>query len=522
MDDVSAVSPIRSCPLLVVLVACASAATAEVPDPVERPNVLFVLLDDVGIGDFRPYNPDTRVSLPTIEQLAAEGFFFTDAHTATAKCAPSRYAILTGNYQWRGLKSWGQWHYKGGAQVLPGQETLGDLFRRAGYATAFVGKYHLGSEFYEKGGDGFATGATADDAVDFARPMIDGPNEKGFDYAFTALRGIQESPYAFFENDRLAGAVHELIHWPAGDYGGTAIELPGIGVADWSTESVGSAFLERALAYIDDHVARASGQPFFLYYNAAAVHSPHKPPAALAGRAVLGASGLSARGDMLVEADVAIGELLAALDRHGLAERTLVVVTSDNGAPRLGRETSRGHDANAGLRGDKGTIYEGGHRVPLIVRWPGALAPPLAPGTRVDGFVAVQDLFATFAELLEVPLDAAQARDSVSLLPLLATGEPTRRSMVFEADAPEDGAPDGIDGRHFAYRDGDLKLVLDARRRPVGLYDLAADLHERSNLLFARPDAVAALEAALAAALASERTAPLPAPVSEPAGIAPP
>src|SRR5690606_22885109 len=320
------------------------------------------------------------------------------------------------------------------------------------------------------------------------------------------------SPYAFFENDRLAGAVHELIHWPAGDYGGTAIELPGIGVADWSTESVGSAFLERALAYIDDHVARASGQPFFLYYNAAAVHSPHKPPAALAGRAVLGASGLSARGDMLVEADVAIGELLAALDRHGLAERTLVVLTSDNGAPRLGRETSRGHDANAGLRGDKGTIYEGGHRVPLILRWPQTAAPSTQiPGTRIDALVGVQDLYATLAELLELPLAADQGRDSVSFLPLLLGGALSRDSMVFEADAPEDDAPDGIEGRHFAYRSGTLKMVFDAARRPVGLYDLAADLYERSNLLHASTHAehVGRMQEALAVALASERTAPV-------------
>lgn len=478
----------------------------------ERPNVLLILLDDVGIGDLRPYNPAGRVSLPAIEQLAAEGFVFTDAHTSTAKCAPSRYSILTGNYQWRGLKPWGQWNYKGGSQILPGQETLGDLLRKAGFATAIVGKYHLGGELYARNSDDFASGSSADDAVDFARPIEQGANQKGFDYSFLALRGIQESPYAFFENDRLVGSVDELIHWASGDYGSTGIELPGIGTSSWSTDGVGPALLAKALAYLDSHFASGAAQPFFLYYNAEAAHSPHKPPASLAGRNVQGASGLSARGDMLVEADVVVEQLLAVLERHGAAESTLVVLTSDNGAARLGRETSQGHDANAGLRGDKGTIYEGGHRVPLIVKWPTTLpSSPHPPGARVDGLVAVQDLYATFAELLELPLAADQARDSVSLLPLINGDASSRDGMVFEADAPEDDAPDGIEGRHFAYRSGTLKMVFDAARRPVGLYDLAADLYERSNLLHASTHAehVGRMQEALAVALASERTAPV-------------
>src|SRR5690606_14505160 len=230
------------------------------------------------------------------------------------------------------------------------------------------------------------------------------------------------------------------------------------------------------------------------------------------GQNVQGASGLSARGDMLVEADVVVEQLLAVLERHGAAESTLVVLTSDNGAARLGRETSQGHDANAGLRGDKGTIYEGGHRVPLIVKWPTTLpSAPHPPGARVGGLVAVQDLYATFAELLELPLAAEQARDSVSLLLLINGAASSRDGMVVEAHAPEDDAPDGIDGRHFDYRSGTLKMVFDAARRPVGLYDLAADLYERSNLLHASTHAehVGRMQEALAVALASERTAPV-------------
>ena len=218
-----------------------------------RPNILFILADDVGWGDIRTNNPNGQVSLPTIERLANEGISFTDAHTSAAKCAPSRYSMITGNYQWRGRLPWGNWDYKGGSQILPGQDTLADLLKRAGYATAFVGKYHLGAHFYKKGSNDFATGADPDSSVDFARAMIDGPGDRGFDYSFVAMRGIQAGPYAYFENDQLHGDPSQLIMWQVGDYGDTKILEDGIGHPTWNTRDVGPTLLSKAANFIESH-----------------------------------------------------------------------------------------------------------------------------------------------------------------------------------------------------------------------------------------------------------------------------
>ena len=205
----------------------------------ERPNVVLILADDVGWGDIRSFNPDGRVILPAIEKLASEGLRFTDAHSSASKCAPSRYSLITGNYQWRGRKSWGQWNYKGGSQILPGQETLGHLAKRAGYTTAFVGKYHLGAHFYRRDSNSFASGSLADTEVDFSRRMVEGPRAMGFDYSFVAMRGIQAGPYAFFKNGALAGDESELFLWQPGDYGDTKILSGGIGLPNWNTRDVG-------------------------------------------------------------------------------------------------------------------------------------------------------------------------------------------------------------------------------------------------------------------------------------------
>jgi len=270
-----------------------------------QPNILFVLTDDVGWGDVRTYNPESQVSLPTIEALAAEGMHFTDAHTSAAKCAPSRYSIVSGNYQWRGKNNWGQWNYKGGSQILPGQMTLGHILQQAGYRTAFIGKHHLGGEFFLKNSNNFVSGAALDSDVDFARPFQNGLLATGFDYSFVALRGIQDSPYAFFENDNLFGNANNLISWAQGDYGDTEIPKDGIGLPDWNTREVGPALLEKAVEFIDTHdqtnMAAGTSEPFFLYYNTQAVHGPLKPPFTLRGTPILGTTGISDKTDLLRE-----------------------------------------------------------------------------------------------------------------------------------------------------------------------------------------------------------------------------
>ena len=491
-----------------------------------RPNILFVLTDDVGWGDIRAYNSNGKVELPAIERLAREGIRFTDAHTSTAKCAPSRYSIISGNYQWRGRKNWGQWNYKGGSELLAGQDSLGDVLQRAGYVTAIVGKYHLGAQFYEKGSTQFAGAGDPDDAVDFSRAMSDGPAQHGFDYSFIAMRGIQEGPYAFFENGLLYGNPAQLINWNAGDYGDTRILADGIGLPDWVTREVGPTLLAKSRGFISAHqqaqTSTAEPKPFFLFLNTGGVHEPRKPPVSIGDRMVLGKSVIGARGDMLLETDAIVERLLLDLEQRGLLQDTLVILSSDNGAQRIPAEQRAGHFANGDFRGDKGTIFEGGHRVPLIIKWGqqafGTSSHP--QGTVISALVGVQDLFATLAELVGVRLPADQGRDSVSLLPVLMGKATTARDqMVHEADAPEDNALDGgIEGRHFAYRSGSWKLVFNGTQSPVGLYDLALDPYEKSNLVGQpqQADRVATMKLALEKALASERTAPVVDPNSTP------
>jgi arylsulfatase A len=494
-----------------VLACCVFAQDAAAAS---RPNILLVLVDDIGWGDIRSFNSSGKVSLPTLERLANEGVRFTDAHTATAKCAPTRYSMVTGNYQWRGRHSWGQWNYKGGSQILDGQQTLGDVLRRAGYETALIGKYHLGAHFYKKGTEQFAGRSTADSEVDFARAMRDGPAERGFEYSFIALRGIQDGPYAFFENGRLYGDPADLITWYVGDYGDTQIVREGMGLPNWTTRDVGPTFLSKALAFIDRHQRAQSSvlepKPFFLYLNTEAAHGPYKPPVSIDDRKVLGTTH-SLRGDMLVEIDAVLERLLSDLDQRGLLQDTLVIFTSDNGGSSISSDYNKGHLANGNFRSSKGRIYEGGHRVPLIIKWgPRAFGASLLPaGSVSDALVGTHDLYATLADLVGVPLGADQGRDSVSLLPILS-GQATavRDTIISEADAPEIGG--GIEGRHFAYRSGTWKLVFDSSRSPVGLYDLGQDPFETTNLVAesSQNARISAMKASLESALVSDRTTP--------------
>jgi len=487
-----------------------------------RPNIVIVVGDDVGWGDVRANNPDGKIALPAIEKLARGGIRFSDAHTFASKCAPSRYSILTGNYQWRGRLSWGTWQYKGGSQLLPGQATLGSLLKRAGYSTAIVGKYHLGAHFYKTGSAGFATASDPDTVVDFSRAMVDGPSTLGFDYSFVAMRGIQAGPYAFFENGSLYGRASDLKMWNVGDYGNTQIIEGGIGLPNWVTRDVGPTLLSKALQFIESHhsaqAETSDPKPFFLYLASEAVHGPRKPPVAIGSRAISGISGLGKRTDMLVELDVVLDNVILRLEQLGLLENTLIVFTSDNGGSSLYSEINAGHLTSGGFRGDKGTIYEGGHRVPLIMKWGnGAFeSSPHPAGTVIDALVAVPDLYATLAALVGVPIGLDEGRDSISFLPVLqGQAAATRDHIVSEADEPEDEAVDGgISGRHFAYRGGSWKLVFNGSRTPVGLYDLSRDPHEANNLL-AQPEQsqrVATLRASFDQVLISTRTAPTSAP----------
>jgi arylsulfatase A-like enzyme len=482
----------------------------------DRPNVLFILTDDVGLGDIRSYNPDSKVSLPTIELLANEGMRFTDAHTSAAKCAPSRYSIISGNYQWRGTRNWGQWQYRGGSQIRSGQLTLGNIMQQAGYKTAFVGKHHLGGEFYAKNSDNFVTSNAPEIEVDFSRQFRSGPLEGGFDASFLALRGIQASPYAFFENDTFLGNPENVINWEVGDYGDTRIVEAGLGLPDWNTREVGPTILEKAIDFIGAHhqanISTGSNTPFFLYFNTESVHGPYKPPITIRGTPVLGTSGLSARGDMLREIDLMLKVIQEELSSRGLLDDTLIILTSDNGASRVGNETFLGHDAPGYFRGDKGTIFEGGHRVPLIIKWGDGSnnGSPVAPGSVNDALIGIQDLFTSLARLTGVSTAEDQGRDSFNMLPTILgyVGGNLRDHMIHEADEDESL---GRVSRHFAIREGDWKLILDDEDNPEFLFNLVNDSAESRNLVADanQADRVNQMLARFNMLMSAERSAPV-------------
>lgn len=455
-----------------------------------RPNILLFLADDIGWGDLSTYNPDSRIPMPSLEQLAQEGMHFIDAHTAAAKCAPTRYTVLTGNYHWRGLFLWGQWNWKGGSQILEGQWTLADILGRHGYNSAYIGKSHLGGEAYRLGSDQFIdNGKAPDEEVDFGRGISDGPLDRGFDYSFFTPKGIQGPPYAYFEQDQLVGAPSELIQWEQGLYGRSRIDVAGLGMPYWDSSQVGPDLAEKAIAFIDAHhqenLVNGTDNPFFLYYNSQSAHSPYTPPDHLLGEPVRGQVGMSPRADMVYEIDVVMDRLIEALRERALEENTLILFTSDNGGLR--DDTRFGHAAMGGLKGQKGFIWEGGHRVPLIAKWgDGTVAgSPIPPNSSSNQLIALHDLVATIAALVGEELPEDQARDSVNFLPLLLgeaeNDSPLREHLIMEGEDAGDGRVLGR--RYFAYREGPWKLVFEPDLQVKGLYNLDQDLSESTNLM---------------------------------------
>lgn len=494
-----------------------AALNGTVPDP----NIIVFVADDMGWGDSKSYNANSKISMPNLEALAADGMRFNDAHTSGAKCAPARYSILSGNYQYRGLQKWGQWNFRGGRQFLPGQQSLGDVAKSAGYSTAFIGKMHLGGEFYEKGTNTFVDYFVPEDDIDIARGMFEGPLTYGFDYDYVILRGIQRSPYAFFENDQLVGNPADLFTWTPGTGLGSSglgqIIASGIGLPDWDSSTVGPTIAEKAINFIDSHhqqnLANGTDTPFFMYYSPEAAHSPHTPPLTFLGEPVRGVTGISSHLDMIYENDVALGKLTDALNARGLEDNTLIIFTSDNGGITTSVDKAAGHFSVANLAGRKGEILEGGHRVPFIVKWGDGTSAGsvIAPGSVSNQLIGAQDLMATLAAILDQPLSQDQGKDSYNILPVLlgqqSETNPIRDHLMVEADTIN-----GIGGqpRHWAYREGPWKLIFDSNDVPDRLFNLDSDIRESVNLVAdtAQASRVQAMTAAYLAKRAAQRTAP--------------
>ena len=473
------------CVTVVVLCGGFSAPTVSANEP---PNVILFLMDDMGYGDCRSYNADSKVALPNLERLATEGMLFTDAHSPSSVCAPTRYSVLTGNYPYRGRLENGTWIFHQPSQVLDGQQTIGDLMKNAGYHTAFLGKVHLGGQVFSKStGEPISWKYDFRD-IDFSRPIENSPFSFGFDYAYELPQGIQGPPYLAFENGLLAGNPEELKIWEKGIHGNSVILKTGFGSPDWDTSQIGPILTDKALQFIDQHVSdnQATGRrkPFFMHYCTESCHKPHTPPVELDGVKIKGAFG-DFHLDMLFEADVTLGKMIDRLRQHGELDNTLILFASDNGGLSRGKPEAKklGHDSCGGLRGSKASIWEGGHRIPMIVRWgdgtPGGSV--IAPGSRSDALLGLQDIYATFADLTGQAVAPDQGLDSESFLSVLSGDQPgsIRKTLFVQANA------EPRYGQQLAkmVRMGDWKLITSREQKPLHLFNLASDLKETNDLL---------------------------------------
>jgi arylsulfatase A-like enzyme len=486
-----------------LLLAAGGITTAGVA--ADRPNVVIILADDLGIGDVSAYNERAAWKTPHLDRLAAAGITFSDAHTSAAICTPTRYGIMTGRYNWRSrLKKGG---FNGASRPLIESEriTLAKLFKGQGYHTAIVGKWHLGWDWAMKDGQTQVEDEGAVASIDFSQPVRSGPREQGFEYSFCLPGSLSSPPYVYLENGRPTSILtatsvshDEKAFWRKGPKG-----------ADFHHADVLSVVTDRSVEYIR---RRADGpQPFFLYVALTAPHAPIIPT-----QPFIGTSNANAYGDFVLQVDHAVGRITGALAENARLKNTLVFFTSDNGqSPRADFHddelTKAGHNGSYIYRGKKFDIYEGGHRVPFLATWPGRIAA----GTRSDETICTVDFMATAADLLGVRLSDDTAEDSYSLLPVLTQRsyrKPLREATVHHSE----------EGR-FAIRRGDWKLILwpgsggwaypkTAEQMkglpPLQLYNLREDPAETTNRVGAHPELVAELRNLLASYVRSGRSTP--------------
>ncbi len=430
-----------------------------------QPNVIYILADDLGIGDVSAYNPDSKIKTQHIDQLAAEGVRFTDAHSGSAVCTPTRYGILTGRYSWRGsLKKGVTWSYDKPI-IEEGRLTVAQMLQDNGYETACIGKWHLGMNWAD---------STGKWPVDFDKPLVNSPNSNGFDYFFGIPASLDIPPYVYVENGHVTGQPNRLTENKS-DYGWWRLGPTG---EDFEHTEVLPTFFEKAKNFI----AQKREKPFFLYLPLSAPHTPILPDSESRG-----GSKLNEYGDFVLMVDTLVGDLLAELKAQGLDENTLIIFTSDNGcAPYADTEgmEAQGHFSSLNYRGYKADIYEGGHRIPLIMKW----ADHFEEGGVISETNCLTDFIATMADLLKIKLPDNAAEDSFSLMPLLTKeGEFKRESTIHHS----------VNG-NFAYRKGDWKLIMapgsggwsfpKPGQEPEGtpefqLYNLKDDIAETKNLV---------------------------------------
>ena len=458
----------------------------------ELPNIIFILADDLGIGDLSCYNEMSKIPTPNLDAIAEEGIMFTDAHTSSSVCTPTRYGIMTGRYNWRSPLKQSVLTGKSKALLPPGRKTIAHLLKESGYHTAFFGKWHLGMDWEKIEGierKGAGWDAVDFDDIDFSKPVKNGPKEAGFDYSFVHPASLDMAPYVYLENG-ICTMLPDTVSVDTSKYGWWR---KGPTSRDFSHQEVSPKLFELSSEYVKEK--RDNNQPFFLFLSLPSPHTPILPNEKWKGK-----SKLNPYGDFVMMIDDLVGELLEKIELAGMKENTMIIFTSDNGcspAANIALLNEKGHFPSHIYRGHKADIYEGGHRVPFIVRWPNKIQKT----RKEERIICTTDLYTTFSEICGHQIAGNEGEDGFSFLYMLEEKKP-------EKEIRESIIHHSIEG-NFSIREGDWKLILCSHSggwsepRPqknnqglkqYQLYNLKEDPAEKFNLVEKHPDKVEILQ----------------------------
>jgi len=483
--------------LCVILFALSCKASTNKKKALEKPNIIIILADDLGYGDPGCYNSDSKIPTPNIDRLAADGMLFTDAHSPSAVCTPTRYGLLTGRYSWRTRLQRGVlWGYSA-SLIDTNRTTIASMLKQHDYMTGCVGKWHLGLQNYDAN--------RGEEQVDYSKPLKPGPNALGFDYFYGIPASLDMDPYLYVENEQLVGQLTDTIAGSerrrnnGGGFWRAGLISPGFKHID-----VLPTITNKAIEFIQKCADKTKPgerpKPFFLYFPLTAPHTPWMPTDEFRGK-----SGAGYYGDFVAQVDWSVGQIIQTLERLQLSDNTIVFFTSDNGASWPVEDIEKwGHSANLNLRGQKADIWEGGHRIPFMARWPGHIKP----GTISDETICQTDFLATIAAIVGYDLSNGEGEDSYNILPVLLDNKSESEAKGGIRDATVHQSSKGI----FAIRQGDWKLIVGRGSggftkpqkiepkpgEPIGqLYNLKDDLGEMNNLYLDNPEIVSRLSTLL-------------------------
>jgi len=458
----------------------------------EAPNIIYILADDMGSGDVRSYNPNCKFPTPSIDQMVDEGVKFTDVHTGSSVCTPTRYGIMTGRYSWRTSLKSGVTQGLSKHLINTKRTTVASYLKTKGYTTAVVGKWHLGMDWSSNDGKKLDKIGTN---LAIKTPIKNGPNAFGFDYYYGISASLNMDPHAYIENTKIQGDLVlvpdvKIIRKMLGSGG-----KPGWVDKNFKRNEVMQTFTDKAISWIKKSQENSKKQPFFLYFPLNAPHSPIVPSAQFKGK-----SNLSDHGDFCMDVDNTVGQILAAIEKMGISENTLVVFTADNGVSpqaKLAPMEAKGHFSSYIYRGLKGSLYEGGHRVPFVVKWPKQIKKAFS----TDYLTCTTDLLATVADIFNEKLPSNAAEDSVSFLPIL------KGKNIHDKDRP--AVIHHSDAGFFSLRKGKWKIIfdkgagtrrIDPKDKPVigfgdlQLFNMEKDVEESTNVASNHPEVVQELK----------------------------